>query len=232
MIKRTLAASAACALLLCLPASLRADDKTAQDDKKPTPAAALGATAAPPDATTESTVTVKGQPIAYTAVAGTLTVASTDQEDALLGLDGNWLADSGTKPPDKDKPEDAPATARIFYTAYFKKGAPANSRPVMFLYNGGPGSATMWLHMGSFGPRRVLTTDTQHDPAAPYKIVNNDFSLLDVTDLVFIDAPGTGFSRIMGKDKEKAFWGTDPDAHAFERFIRRFLTKYDRWNSP
>jgi carboxypeptidase C (cathepsin A) len=86
--------------------------------------------------------------------------------------------------------------------------------------------------MGSFGPRRVVTTDAQHDEAAPYKIVNNDFSLLDVTDLVFIDAPGTGFSRIMGKDKDKAFWGVDPDAHAFERFIRRFLTKYDRWNSP
>jgi len=86
--------------------------------------------------------------------------------------------------------------------------------------------------MGSFGPRRVITTDTEHDAAAPYKIVNNTYSLLDVTDLVFIDAPGTGFSRIFGKDKEKAFWGTDPDAHAFERFIRRFLTKYDRWNSP
>ena len=62
--------------------------------------------------------------------------------------------------------------------------------------------------------------------------MNNEFSLLDVSDLVFIDAPGTGFSRIFGKDKEKAFWGTDPDAHAFERFIRRFLTKYGRWNSP
>ena len=69
-------------------------------------------------------------------------------------------------------------------------------------------------------------------PAAPYKIVNNQYSLLDVSDLVFIDAPGTGFSRIMGKDKEKAFWGIDQDAHAFERFIRRFLTKFNRWNSP
>ena len=68
--------------------------------------------------------------------------------------------------------------------------------------------------------------------AAPYKIVNNDYSLLDVSDVVFIDAPGTGFSRIMGKDKEKAFYGVDQDAHAFDRFIRRFLTKYDRWNSP
>jgi carboxypeptidase C (cathepsin A) len=90
----------------------------------------------------------------------------------------------------------------------------------------------MWLHMGSFGPRRVVTPDAEHEEGAPYKIVNNDYSLLDVSDVVFIDAPGTGFSRIMGKDKEKAFWGTDPDAHAFDRFIRRFLTKYDRWNSP
>jgi len=80
----------------------------------------------------------------------------------------------------------------------------------------------MWLHMGSFGPRRVATPDGEHQEGAPYKIVNNDYSLLDVSDLVFIDAPGTGFSRIFGKDKDKAFWGVDPDAHAFERFIRRF----------
>ena len=84
----------------------------------------------------------------------------------------------------------------------------------------------MWLHMGSFGPKRVVTTDGQHDEGAPYKIVDNEYSLLDVSDVVFIDAPGTGFSRIMGKDKEKAFWGVDQDAHAFDRFIRRFLTKY------
>ncbi|WP_433984287.1 peptidase S10 [Tunturiibacter empetritectus] len=119
----------------------------------------------------------------------------------------------------------------MFYVAYFKKDAPVG-RPVTFLYNGGPGSATMWLHMGSFGPKRVVTTDAQHDEGAPYKIVNNEYSLLDVSDVVFIDAPGTGFSRIMGKDKEKAFWGVDQDAHAFDRFIRRFLTKYNRWNSP
>jgi carboxypeptidase C (cathepsin A) len=148
----------------------------------------------------------------------------------MLGFDGKPLPDSGMKA--AEKPEDAPATARMFYVAYFKKDATAEKRPVTFLYNGGPGSSTMWLHMGSFGPRRVVTTDTQHETAAPYSIVNNDYSLLDTSDLVFIDAPGTGLSRIFGKDKEKAFWGTDPDAHAFERFIRRFLTKYDRWNSP
>ena len=211
-----------------------AQGKTEKKDEKVvvTGTAVAPTAAAAVDSTTEGSVTVGGQAIAYKAVAGTITVGATDAQDALLGLDGKMLADTGVNAPDAAKPEDAPATARMFYTAYFKKGAASESRPVMFLYNGGPGSATMWLHMGSFGPRRVLTTDTQHDAAAPYKIVNNDYSLLDMTDLVFIDAPGTGFSRIMGKDKEKAFWGTDQDAHAFERFIRRFLTKYERWNSP
>jgi carboxypeptidase C (cathepsin A) len=185
------------------------------------------------DSTTEGSVTVGGQAIAYKAVAGTLTVGSTDAQDAMLGLDGKMLPGTGEKSPDPEKPEEAPATARIFYVAYFKKEKDAGTvRPVTFLYNGGPGSATMWLHMGSFGPRRVVTTDGQHDEGAPYKIVNNDYSLLDASDLVFIDAPGTGFSRIMGTEKEKAFWGVDQDAHAFDRFIRRFLTKFDRWNSP
>jgi len=185
-----------------------------------------------PDAVTDGTVTVGGQTIAYRAVAGTLTVGSSDMQDATLAFDGSLLPDVGVKPPDPEKPEEATATARMFYVAYFKKGATAEQRTVTFLYNGGPGSSTMWLHMGSFGPRRVATPDGEHQEGAPYKIVNNDFSLLDVSDLVFIDAPGAGFSRIFGKDKEKAFWGVDQDAHAFDRFIRRFLTKYDRWNSP
>jgi carboxypeptidase C (cathepsin A) len=184
------------------------------------------------DSTTEGTVTVGGQAIAYKAIAGTLTVGATDEQDATLDFEGNQLPDSGEKPIDKDKPDEADATARIFYVAYFKKDATAEQRPVTFLYNGGPGSATMWLHMGSFGPKRVVTPDADHQEGAPYQIVNNDSSLLDVSDLVFIDAPGTGLSRIFGKDKEKAFWGVDPDAHAFERFIRKFLTKYNRWNSP
>jgi carboxypeptidase C (cathepsin A) len=91
----------------------------------------------------------------------------------------------------------------------------------------------MYLHMGAFGPvRLVLPQDSAHQEGAPYQIVANEYSLLDVSDLVFIDAPGTGFSRIYGKDAAKQFYGTDPDAHAFDRFIRRFLSKYDRWNSP
>ncbi len=185
-----------------------------------------------PDSTTEHSIVVGGQTIAYKAVAGTITVGGTETFDAMLGLDGKLLPDSGMNPLDAAKPEEWPATARIFYTAYFKKDAVPGTRPVMFLYNGGPGSATMWLHMGSFGPRRVVTPDTEHQAAAPYTIVDNKYSLLDVADLVFVDAPGTGFSRIMGKNAAKEFWGVDEDAHAFDRFIRRFLTKYDRWNSP
>jgi carboxypeptidase C (cathepsin A) len=120
----------------------------------------------------------------------------------------------------------------MFYAAYFKKDAVAAQRPITFLYNGGPGSPTMWLHMGTFGPKRIVTPDTQHQEGAPYTIVNNEYSLLDVSDVVFIDAPGTGLSRTFGKNKSEAFYGVDADGHAFERFIRRFLSKYDRWNSP
>ena len=225
---------ALCALMAPVLVGTAQDKKSPKDEK-----VVVTGTPATPDAavvqdsTTEGSVTLAGgQTVNYRAVAGTLTVGASDQQDATIGLDGKQLADAGVKAPDKDKPEDAAPTARIFYTAYFKKDAAAEQRPVTFMYNGGPGSATMWLHMGSFGPRRVITTDTEHDMAAPYKIVNNQYSLLDVSDVVFIDAPGTGFSRIFGKDREKAFWGTDQDAHAFERFIRKFLTKYDRWNSP
>ena len=185
-----------------------------------------------PDSTTENTITVAGQRVAYRAVAGVITVGSSDSLDTMLGLDGQLLPDSGMNPPDPKKPEDAPATARMFYAAYFKKDAVAATRPVIFLYNGGPGSSTMWLHMGAFGPRRIVTEGIDHPAGGPYTIADNKSSLLDVADLVFIDAPGTGFSRVMGKDSAKAFYGVDQDAHAFERFIRRFLTKYDRWNSP
>jgi carboxypeptidase C (cathepsin A) len=128
--------------------------------------------------------------------------------------------------------KDAEPTARMFYAAYFKRDAKAEERPITFFYNGGPGSSTVWLHMGSLGPKHVVTDTDTHMPAAPYKMVDNANSLLDVSDLVFIDMPGTGFGRLTGKDPEKAFWGIDEDAYAFARFIARFITKYNRWNSP
>src|SRR4029079_8972675 len=110
-------------------------------------------------------------------------------------------------------------------------GVPSATRPITFLFNGGPGSSTVWLRMGAFGPVRVVTANTKHTPA-PYRAIDNDQSLLDASDLVFIDAPGTGFSRIAGKDKEKAFYGVDQDIDAFTTSITQCLTKYGRWNSP
>ena len=222
-----------CFCLLALAISLSAQqpaEQSKKDDKADKTEAALPP--APPDSTTENTVTIGGQKIAYRAVAGSITVGGTDSFDSKLGLDGQPLPDAGINPLDPKKPEDSPAVARMFYVAYFKKDAVATTRPLIFLYNGGPGSSTMWLHMGAFGPRRVVTEGIEHPSGAPYTISENKSSLLDAADLVFIDAPGTGFSRVMGKDAPKAFFGVDQDAHAFERFILRFLTKYDRWNSP
>ena len=185
--------------------------------------------ALPPDSITEGTVSVGGKTIDYKAVAGLLRVGSNDQQDATISLDGTTLPDSSVEPA---KPGDEPATATMFYTAYFAKGENVGTRPIVFIYNGGPGSATMYLRMCSFGPVRVVLPDLGHPAGGPYKIVPNEDSLLDTADLVFIDAPGTGYSRVMGKDANKSFYGIDQDAGAFQRFIRRFLTKYDRWNSP
>jgi carboxypeptidase C (cathepsin A) len=184
----------------------------------------------PADSVTDGSVTVGGKVINYKAVAGMIAVAGDDTQDAMLGMDGTWLPDSGMEPP--AKAEDAPATARMFYTAYFAKGVDAGPRPVVFFYNGGPGSATMYLRMASMGPVRVVLDDTHHPAGGPYKIVSNEYSLLDTADIIFIDAPGTGYSRVMGKDAFKNFYGIDEDASAFDRFIRRFLSKYDRWSSP
>ncbi len=196
---------------------------------EPTPRAGLGTL--PPDSTTEGTVaTAGGKTIGYTAVAGLLTVGATDTQDATLGLNGQYLPDAPMELP--AKPEDQPATARMFYTAYFAKGADIGTRPIVFLYNGGPGSATMYLRMTSMGPVRVQIPDLSHPVGGPYRIASNPYTLLDAADLVFIDAPGTGYSRVAGKDAMKSFYGIDEDAAAFDRFIRRFLTKYDRWRSP
>ncbi|WP_263378530.1 S10 family peptidase [Granulicella paludicola] len=224
--------SALLVLSLGMGLSASAQDKPEEKPEgggvRPPMAAKAGDAA--PDSITEGSVAVGGQAIAYKAVAGTLTVGGSDPQDATIGFDGKPLPESGVKL--AEKAEDAPPTARMFYVAYFKKDAAAEHRPLTFIYNGGPGSPTMWLHLGTFGPKRIVTPDTQHQEGAPYTIVSNEYSLLDVSDVVFIDAPGTGLSRTFGKGKAEAFYGVDGDGHAFERFIRRFLSKYDRWNSP
>jgi carboxypeptidase C (cathepsin A) len=214
------------ASLLTSAAFTRADDDKKKDDNKPAdkPAAT--------EVTTQGSVDVGGQHILYNAIAGTITVGATDVQDAQLGLDGKPEPGSQLALNEPKEPKDAAPTARMSYFAYFKKDAKAEDRPITFFYNGGPGSSTVWLHMGSLGPKHVATAGDQHLAAAPYKMVDNANSLLDVSDLVFVDMPGTGFGRLMGKDPEKAFWGVDEDANAFARFIARFITKYSRWNSP
>ncbi len=172
----------------------------------------------PEQQASKGSVTVGGTLINYDAYAGTLVVHTKDWDDVPQNADKD----------DKNQPPEA----SMFYVAYFKSDNTGAPRPLTFLYNGGPGSASVWLHMGAFGPKRVVTADDSHTPAAPYSVVNNDYSLLDVSDLVFIDAPGTGFSRLSGKDREKAFYGVDPDGQAFADFIVQFLSKYGRWNSP
>jgi len=164
--------------------------------------------------TTEGSVTVEGKAIHYHAVAGLLIVHPQGWNDAA-----------------PYKPRSKSPEASMFYVAYFKDGEKPGDRPVTFLYNGGPGSSTMWLHMGAFGPHRVVTADHTYTAPAPYRLVNNDYSLLDASDLVFVDAPGTGFSRVT-PGAEKDFYGADPDVHAFSQFIMQFLSKYSRWNSP
>ena len=188
----------------------------------------------PLDSVTDGSVSfANGETLAYTAVAGMLAVGGTDARDATLTLDGSDLPGSASP---AANPDERPATARMFYTAYFARNVARNAgpqtRPVVFIYSGGPGTSTKELRIAGFGPMHVVIPDLQHPAGGPYRIENNPDSLLDAADLVFIDAPGTGYGSIQGRDAAKSFYGIDQDAAAFDRFIQRFLSKYDRWNSP
>jgi carboxypeptidase C (cathepsin A) len=154
---------------------------------------------------TDHTVQIGGQTIPYKASAGTMLLKN-----------------------DAGEP-----TGLLYSVAYTRSDVKdPSARPISFLYNGGPGSASMWLHMGAFGPRRIWTVDGEFTPPAPYKLVDNAESLLDKTDLVFIDAMGTGYSRAAGKATERDFYGVDEDAAAFGQFIATYVSRNDRWNSP
>lgn len=145
---------------------------------------------------------INGADIAYTATAGLLVI----------------------------KGDDGKPVTSMSYVEYTEDGVRDRThRPISFVYNGGPGSSTVWLHMGAFGPEVVSTRNAATTPPAPYRLVDNNDSLLDATDLVFIDAPGTGYGRAYDK---KAVFGIDEDAKTFANFIQRFITINDRWNSP
>ena len=125
--------------------------------------------------------------------------------------------------------------ATMWSTAYTKENvSDLSKRPVTFVFNGGPGSASVWLHMGLFGPQLVkVDSDAKKDDgAAPYELVSNNYGILDLTDLVFIDPIGTGYSRVIGKGKGEDFWGLMEDANSVAQFMRQWITKNKRWNSP
>jgi carboxypeptidase C (cathepsin A) len=185
----------------------RGDEKPAAEAPKPE-AAKKGETAEPPkpeQSVTQHSLVVGGAPINYTATAGTLIVRN-----------------------EKDQPY-----ASVGYVAYTKRdGGDATKRPITFSYNGGPGSSSVWLHMGVLGPKRIVTSDAAATPPPPYTVVDNAYSILDKTDLVMIDPVGTGISKAVGEAKDKDFWGADPDIESVSRFIKQYVTENDRWNSP
>lgn len=196
-----------CAVVAALqfPLISRAQDKDAKSSDA-TPAAAP-ATPAPKEesSVTEHSVRIGGQTIPYKATAATVLLKN-----------------------DKDEP-----TALIYFTAYTRSDVKdLSQRPLAFLYNGGPGSSSLWVHMGSFGPRRAVVADAQASPAGPYKMNDNPYSLLDKSDLVFIDPVGTGFSHAVGKAQDKDFWGVDEDVKSLAQFINQYVSRNDRWNSP
>jgi carboxypeptidase C (cathepsin A) len=154
---------------------------------------------------TQHSVVIGGKTINYNATAGTLILRNA-----------------------KDEP-----TAAVGYIAYTQRDAgDLSRRPITFAYNGGPGSSSIWLHMGALGPRRIVTSDAGPTPPPPYRVVDNAYSILDKTDLVMIDPVGTGLSHAVGESKDKDFWGVDPDIESISRFIEEYVTDNLRWNSP
>ena len=155
--------------------------------------------------TTHHQVTIGGKRVSYAATTGTIVM----------------------------KDEDGKAKAKMFFTAYTREGAGDPSvRPVTFTFNGGPGSSSVWLHLGAFGPRRVALDDDAKPIAPPYRLIDNASSLLDVTDLVFIDPVTTGYSRAVPVTEDKAYHGVKGDVESVGDFIRLWTTRYSRWSSP
>ncbi len=153
----------------------------------------------------------------------------TSHATRLDGRDIKYTATAGTLPIRLD---DGRVSARMFFVAYTKDGEDPKTRPISFLYNGGPGSASVWLHMGSFAPRKAQMADEGFQPAPPYQLVENENSLIDVSDLVFVDAIDAGFSRAAEGVNNSQFHGQDGDIRAFGEFIAEYLKTYSRWPSP
>jgi carboxypeptidase C (cathepsin A) len=192
-------------MLLLATNGVRAQEKDSKPADKPADKAADIAPPKEESSVTDHSMKISGQPVAYKATTGSILIKN-----------------------EKDEPE-----ALIYYTAYTKSDTKdVSQRPLAFVYNGGPGSSSLWLHMGSFGPKRVVTVNAGVTPPAPYKLEDNPNSLLDKCDLVFIDPVGTGFSKAVGKAQDKDFWGVDSDARSLANFAQSYVNRNNRWNSP
>jgi carboxypeptidase C (cathepsin A) len=187
-----------------LPLVMRAQEKETKPAEKP-PEAAAQPTPKEEISATDHSIKIGGQTIPYKATAQTILLKN-----------------------DKGEP-----TALLYSTAYTRSDVKdPSTRPLAFLYNGGPGSSSVWLHMGSFSPKRVVTVNADVTPPAPYKLADNASCLLDKTDLVFVDPIGTGFSHAVGKAQDKDFWGVDADVKSLAQFITTYVSRNNRWNSP
>jgi carboxypeptidase C (cathepsin A) len=149
-----------------------------------------------------------------------------------LSLNGKTLAYTATTGRLPIKRGDGKIEAEMFFVAYTLDGQDADKRPLTFAFNGGPGSASVWLHMGALGPKRVVLQPNGFMPAAPYRLEDNPDTLLDRSDVVMIDAMSTGYSRAATAELTKKFLGVKGDVQAFGEFIRLYLSRYERWNSP
>jgi len=157
-----------------------------------------------PPVITHHQTTLNGKTLSYTATAGRLPI----------------------------KRGDGKTEAEMFFVAYTLDGQVAAKRPLTFSFNGGPGSASVWLHMGALGPKRVVMQPNGFMPAAPYRLEDNPDTLLDRTDIVMVDAMATGYSRAATAELTKKFLGVKGDVQAFGEFIRLYISRYDRWSSP
>lgn len=192
------------ALFLFTAISLHADEES-KEDKSEAKEASIDAKDVKEDfVETTHEVKINGVSIPYKAVAGTLIL----------------------------KEHDKTPQATLFFVSYTKEGNGNKSdRPITFCFNGGPGSSSVWLHLGTFGPKRVLVTE-KGEALPPYQLVDNEFSLLDQTDLVFIDPVSTGFSRAVSPTEPKHFHGYEEDVKSVAEFIRIYLSRFNRWDSP
>ncbi|WP_027893834.1 S10 family peptidase [Calidithermus chliarophilus] len=159
------------------------------------------------------TVRIGGQEVSYTVTCGTIVLKEESEKEG---------SSEGEKP-----------KASVFFIAYTRDDVPDRSRrPITFSFNGGPGSSSVWLHLGVLGPRRVLMDDAGNPTPPPYRLVDNEHSLLDVSDLVFIDPVGTGYSRMVPGEKTKEYHGYKRDVESVGEFIRLYTSRYGRWTSP